>query len=181
MIRDAYLARTCRRLGRFRVLGICLFVLVVGTPLCSAPALAREVHLYKSSFGSKGPGSGEFDEPTGVAVNDVTHDVYVVDSGDSRVEEFDSTGGFIDEFSPPGGFSDPTEIAIDNSATPSALDQSKEDAYVVDTGLGVVDKFSASGAYLGQVTGTPESKFEPGLVAPLGIGGVAVDWGGRYG
>ncbi|MGH2903511.1 MAG: hypothetical protein ACRDK7_08020, partial [Solirubrobacteraceae bacterium] len=58
----------------------------------SAPALAKEVHVFKSSFGSEGSGPGQFKEPYGVAVNDTTHDVYVVDSGNDRVEIFNSTG-----------------------------------------------------------------------------------------
>ena len=164
--------------GRFRMLGVLLSVWAGCLLLCSAPALGREVHLYKSSFGSGGAGPGEFDEPAGIAVNEVTHDVYVVDSGNNRVEEFDSTGASIGEFSPPGGFSDPTEIAIDNSVSPSALDPSKEDVYVVDTGQGVIDKFSPNGTYLNSVTGTPKGKFEPGLVAPFGIAGIAVDTNG---
>jgi DNA-binding beta-propeller fold protein YncE len=149
--------------------------------LCCASAVAKEVHVYNSSFGKEGSGSGEFNGPMGIAVNDTTHDVYVVDSGNNRVEEFNSTGSnVLCEFNgfpgaPEGAFSDPFEIAIDNSSNP--LDPSKEDVYVIDRGHGVIDKFSSSCAYQGQLTGkdTPGGVFEPGEVAPRAIEGVAVD------
>ncbi len=64
-------------------------------------------------------------------------------------------------------------IAVDNSTNP--LDPSKGDVYVVDDGYHVVDKFTASGAYLGQVTGTsPTSPFGE----DAGLQAVAVDSNG---
>jgi NHL repeat/WD40-like Beta Propeller Repeat len=163
-----------RRLVLLALASLCAYVGCV--LLWGAPAQALEVHHFERSFGSEGSGPGQLKAPEGVAVNDVTHDVYVADTGNARVEEFGPTGLPIGEFTPPGGFVEPTEIAIDNSGSP--LDPSREDVYVVDTGRGVIDKFSSSGAYLGQIVETPEGKFEPGLVAPRGIGGVAVDPGG---
>ncbi len=159
--------------------------------LYSAPAFAKEVHVYESSFGSEGSGPGQFREPLGVAVNDTTHDVYVVDSRNNRVEEFNATGTtLLAEFNgavaPTGAFSEPTGIAIDNSTNP--LDPSKEDVYVIDQGHGVIDKFDSSGTYIGQLTGTdtPGGPFEPGNgAAPRGPTGVAIDpsgtvWVGIY-
>ncbi len=130
--------------------------------LCSAPAFAKEVHKYEYSFGSKGSGPGQLENPAGIAVNDTTHDVYVVDRGNNRVEEFNSTGStLLAEFNgsaaPTGALSEPTEIAIDNSTNP--LDPSKEDVYVVDSGHGVIDKFSPTGAYEGQLI-APSSVYE---------------------
>ena len=42
------------------------------------------------SFGTKGTGSGQFEHPSGLAVN-ASGDVYVVDSGNSRVQEWTPT------------------------------------------------------------------------------------------
>lgn len=119
-----------------RSFGVCLCMLAACALLSSAPALAKEVHVYESSFGSEGAGPGQFSEPAGVAVNDVTHDVYVVDRGNGRVEEFNSTGSvLLAEFNgsaaPTGALSQPSEIAVDNSSNP--LDPSREDVYVVDS------------------------------------------------
>jgi hypothetical protein len=157
--------------------------------LCGAsPALAKEVHAYKSSFGGEGSGPEQLSKPAGVAVNDATGDVYVVDQGNNRVEEFNADGSaLLAEFNgsaaPTGALSEPTEITVDNSTSP--LDPSKEDVYVVDRGHGVIDKFDSSGTYLGQLTGTPVVKnekgettgglFEPGQSKPRAIEGVAVD------
>ena len=81
-----------------------LCVLAAAALLSSAPASAKEVHVYESSFGSEGAGPGQLSEPAGVAVNDVTHDVYVVDRGNGRVEEFNSTGSvLLAEFNGSGG------------------------------------------------------------------------------
>ncbi|MGA9313659.1 MAG: hypothetical protein WBV77_03415 [Solirubrobacteraceae bacterium] len=120
---------------------------------CGVPAAqARTVHVLVGVFGSGGSGGGEFDEPWGIAVSDVTHDVYVVDSQNHRVEEWSSSGSsFLGEFAPPGGFSQPTWIAVDNSGDP--LDPSNGDVYVVDRGHGVVDKFTATGVFIGSLTG----------------------------
>jgi tripartite motif-containing protein 71 len=68
--------------------------------LVLAPASASALnHGFTSSFGSAGTGSGEFSNPSGVAVNEVTSgdvgDVYVVDKGNNRVEQFSSTGAFV--------------------------------------------------------------------------------------
>jgi DNA-binding beta-propeller fold protein YncE len=96
----------------------------------SASALIRRGHTFSSSFGQAGSGSGQFNGPTGVAVDEKTGDLYVVDAGNERVEIFapDGSGGYVfsSEFlvrSPTGA------IAVDNSK--SASDPSSGNVYVV--------------------------------------------------
>ena len=93
-----------------------LFVLCVvsGVLLMSATsAQATRNHVLSASFGSPGEGAGELslipakvevllterNEPvvpgSGVAVDDVTGDVYVADTGNHRVDEFSAGGGFV--------------------------------------------------------------------------------------
>jgi hypothetical protein len=151
-----------------------LCVLTGGLLLWSSPALALNRHVFGGTFGEEGTGNGQFKEPTGIAVNDTTHDVYVVDSTNNRVEEFTSTGAYIGQFNgsaaPTGPFQGPTWIAIDNSGNP--LDPSAGDVYVIDSGHGVIDKFSATGVYEGQLPtgegGTP-SDLEGVAVDPVGV------------
>ncbi len=148
-----------------------LCALAGGSLFLSAPALALNQHVFSGTFGEEGTGNGQFTKPDGVAVNDATHDVYVVDRGDNRVEEFTSTGAYIGQFNgsaaPTGAFEEPTTIAVDNSGNP--LDPSAGDVYVVDAAHNVIDKFSAAGVYEGQITaGEGGSPFS-------GMGGVAVD------
>ncbi len=127
------------------------------------------VHALSASFG--GEGSHALSEPMGIAVNDETEDVYVVDRGHKRVEEFSDTGAFITEFAPPGGFSDPERIAVDNSG--SALDSSDGDVYVTDGES--IDKFSSTGTYEYQLTGTCPEKNETEVDGSCEPSGAAVN------
>jgi DNA-binding beta-propeller fold protein YncE len=53
-------------------------------------AQAKSIHTFKSDF--NGGAGHEFSDPTAVAVNDASGDVYVVDAGNNRVEYFNSDG-----------------------------------------------------------------------------------------
>jgi hypothetical protein len=156
----------------------------------SAPALAQRKHVFSFTFGSPGSGAGELTQPAALAVSEETGDVYVIDRGNSRVEIFNgSTGAYIGQFngsaSPTGVFSFTGEagqapqgsIAVDNSKNP--LDPSKGDVYVLDFGHSVIDKFSPSGAYIGQIVGTsPTSPFVANGEDFDRISAVAVDSNG---
>ncbi len=132
---------------------------------------------------------------SGVAVDEATGDVYVVDRGGERVEEFDAAGRFLaawgwgvkdgaKEFevceagcqdglagAGKGQFDAPDAIAVDNST--SASDPSKGDVYVVADGRdehGHLEKFTADGEPLGAIKQEGvEAKWEGTL------DGVAVD------
>ncbi len=169
-----------RRLMSVIVVSLCALVCVL---CCGASAFAARGHVFSASFGAPGSGDGQLDEPSGVAVNESTGDVYVVDKGNGRVEEFSGTGVYIGQFNgsgtlagegsaaPTGQFVDPEAIAVDNSGDP-LTDPSAGDVYVVDQGHKVVDKFSAAGAYIGQLTETaPGSPLEH-------LDGIAVDQNG---
>ena len=165
----------------------CRFTLTTLVSMCasvgalafaSTPAMAKTGHVFSSSF--TGSGANALSEPSGVALNNETGDVYVVDKGHNRVEEFNATGtAVLAEFNgsvgPPQPFSSPEAIAVDNSG--SGVDPSKEDVYVADTGNRVIDKFSSIGVYEGQLTGTCASPGTcPGSIIPFGeLNGVAVD------
>ena len=146
----------------------------VGT-LVAAPteALAVRGHVFTAKIGEPGSGPGQLSEPTGVAVNETTGDVYVVDTGNHRVEWFDpTTKSFEGQFDgsgsnlnenvaklPPGQFAKPEAIAVDNDPSSPSFG----DVYVDDREQGVVDKFTATGEYVAQLTGTCEN---PGEIPP---------------
>jgi hypothetical protein len=110
---------------------------------------------------------GEFDEPTSVAVNDENEDVYVLDSGDDRIEWFSADGSeFEGQFNgsgeyevagkketaagpTTGKFLNPGEIAVNNDL----LSPAHGDVYVADVGHEVIDQFNASGKYETQIMG----------------------------
>jgi hypothetical protein len=151
----------------FAVLGVLVFM--------SAPALAEQWRVIGTFGGSTSTPADpqSLSAPTWVAVSQSTNDVYVVDEKNDRVEWFDSTGKYEGQFNgesaPTGVFSSPGGIAVDNDPSSPSF----EDLYVIDKGHKVVDKFSASGSYLGQITtgagGAPFGELE----------GVAVGSGGE--
>ncbi len=135
--------------------------------LTAAPAFARELHVFSTSFGEAGSANGQLalTDQSYVAVNQATGDVYVADTGNARVEEFEADGAFLRTF---GTFADPTFIAVDNSTGPS-----KGDVYAADSGDNTVSKFEADGALIpswgtsGQLSGFAQ------------LAGIAVDPSGN--
>ena len=159
---------------------VALGVLAGSLGFAATPALAVSGYGFTGSFGAAGSGNGQFNEPFGLAVNEVAPghvgDVYAIDRGNGRVEVLSSTGAYVSQFdgsaSPTGAFSWPAElfgydvlpenaIAVDNSTNP--LDPSKGDVYVMDTGNNVIDKFEAEGGYLGQIA------METGVYGGMGL------------
>jgi DNA-binding beta-propeller fold protein YncE len=179
----------------------------------SAFGLTQRGHVLVARFGSAGSNEGQLSSPAGVAVSDATGDVYVVDRGNNRVEQFSQTGAFVSAWGwgvkdgakeyevceagercragiadsgrlsfgenfrlGAGQFLSPDGIAIDNSAT--AGDQSSGDVYVVADVVpehSYVEKFSASGEYLGRVTTREETEFN-GDVKGVAVGSNGVVW-----
>jgi hypothetical protein len=98
-----------RRLTLGSLVSLCTVVGLLA--LAAAPALAARGHVFGKTFGeacSTLPSEpcleghdGQFNEPSGVAVNEATGDVYVVDKGDARVQWFNSTGEYEGQFNGP--------------------------------------------------------------------------------
>ncbi len=73
--------------------GLCVLLLSTGT------AFAARGWVFSKPFGGPGSGAGEeLNHPTGVAVNEATGDVYVIDKGNYRVDVFNSSGVFQSAF-----------------------------------------------------------------------------------
>lgn len=128
-----------RRLVLTVVVSLC--GLAAGVLPAAALAATSKAHVFAFSFAGFGEEAGQLNRPDGVAINDVTHDVYVTDRESHRVDEFSSSGAFIRawgwgvadglemfetctitcqngiETSEPGGFQEeqPKFIAVDNS------------------------------------------------------------------
>lgn len=171
------------------MLGLCVVLLVLVAP---AVAVAARGHAFTGTIGKRcvtapSCGDGELNDPTGVAVNEASDVVYVVDRGDDRVQYFNgATGAYLGQFngvdSPTGAFIEPESIAVDNSCfvhrpvlTGTACteyDPSYGDVYVTDPGHEVIDKFTATGGYINQLVGS-SSKISPEYFAP-GLRSLAV-------
>ncbi len=201
--RDARRASPSETSPRAIALGVCCtlaFAALSASLLAAlaAPALAlsQRGHSFAFSFAGKGSSAGKLSHPAGVAVNEASGDVYVVNAANNRVERFSQTGEFIStwgwgvsdghsEFETctsaceagipgegEGQFDAPEAIAVDNSS--NTHDPSRGNIYVLgDTAASnyVIQKFSASGAPLGRLHLTNESTGE--------IGGVAVNAEGQ--
>jgi DNA-binding beta-propeller fold protein YncE len=161
-----------------------LFALVVLSFAFSASAFAgaQREHVFSFSFGSKGSGEGQFSDPSGVAVSDVTGDVYVADRKHGRVEQFKPVlkGGLLvgEAFVRSFTVSAPEGVVVDNST--EGEDPSRDDVYVL-SGSKVVYKFSAEGvAIMGGEGAVALKKFElEGVKRKLeGVEGLAVDQAG---
>jgi hypothetical protein len=150
-----------------------LGTLACGLMFCSSPVFAAEGLGVTGTFGSATSSTTDpepLSSPAGVAVNETSGDVYVVDAGNNRVEHFSATGSYLGKFDGsdnpafPGGFSEPRDIAVDNAcfyqgksgAQCASSYPSNGDVYVVDLGHGVVDKFTATGGFVSELGGLGE-------------------------
>ncbi len=87
-------ARTCRI--QLALLGIFALLLIFGAATSSA---ATYVPGTPASFCSaSGAAAGQCEELKSIAVNPSNGHVFVVDSGNARVDEFDSAGNFVRAF-----------------------------------------------------------------------------------
>jgi len=120
----------------------------------------------KCKAGVAGAGAGQFGVnvscpiscvpkgvPTGVAVDPETHDVYVADSLNQRVEEFTAAGAYISPSLTPGFAAQEllrNEFGASGVAVDPVLDTENggHDLYVTDYGNNVVDVFSSTGVFL---------------------------------
>jgi hypothetical protein len=206
--REGGLAHGCagvRLVGVFALtLGVSLLLLFAhGT----GAALASSAHIPAGSFGSAGSGAGNLLTADGAAVNATTHDVYIADTGNARIAEFDSSGAFVRAWgwgvadglpaaetctlvcqkgvagAGAGQFETPTFVAVDNSS-----DSSAGDVYVSDTATHLVQKFTSTGELI-EAWGdhSPQNGQLDGHLAPSGafsefeqtINGIAVDVSGH--
>jgi NHL repeat-containing protein/WD40 repeat protein len=163
------------------------------------PASASRVHFFEKSIGSAGSGAGQLQlratvegaAGSGVAVNASNHLVYVADTENHRVDEFQASGVFVRAWgwgvgggsafetctascnagisgSEPGEFAAPVFVAVDDSGGAS-----QGDVYVEDAADNVVTKFTAEGALIGTwgnggALETPNGQLKG---APIGTGG----------
>ena len=114
--------------GILAALFVMLGVLAVGRG--SAFALPDRGHVFESSL--EGVGEAALREPSGVAVDEATGEVFVVDRGHERVEGFTPNGKGGYQFASAFKVDSPGAIAVDNSA--SLSDPSRGDVYIAGAG-----------------------------------------------
>ena len=107
--------------------------------------------------GGKGIGRGQFDSPTGIAV-DGSGNVLVADTNNGRIEKFSATGTFLSilgtKGSGQGQFRAPNGIAVDGTGN----------IYVADAANHRVEKLASDGTFVAEWKGP-----EPGFYGPRRI------------
>jgi hypothetical protein len=138
--------------SRRLVLSVLATTLAGALSFSAAPALAADGHGLTNSFGSAKSTVRDpepLSDPTGIAVNEKTKEIDVIDGSHNRVERFNASGAYEGQFdgseTPAGEFASPNAIAVDND--PSSA--SYGDMYVSDAGHNAVDKFGPEGKYSG--------------------------------
>jgi DNA-binding beta-propeller fold protein YncE len=155
---------------RFLLGGLAL--VAMGSIGLATDALAESPPVLIRSWGSSGSGPGEFASPSGIAVEGWGN-VYVADSGNFRIQEFDPSGNFLLQWSvSTTGASGPTGVAVD----PSGKILVTVDGLVgdPDQDCGSVRVFNSGGALLETWGPTPDYFWFPQKIAVAASGFVYV-------
>jgi YD repeat-containing protein len=110
--------------------------------------------------GLEGSGNGQFHLPLGIAINASSGNIYVVDAGNNRMEEFSSSGAFLSVFGSTG--SGPGQLS---NASGDAVD-ANGNLWVADHYNHRVEEFAADGAF---VASYGEAQLGIGAFGPTGI------------
>ena len=147
------------RIRRITVTGLAMLGVAVGCLLSwSAQAPAFMGHIYASSFGPGGPGVGSFSDVQGIAIDDSSGDVYVLDrnretevgliykfNASGEPEEFTALKAYTIEQGYRVGYNNENELAVDNSPGPA-----KGDLYYANHIHPEI--YAPDGSFLGELT-----------------------------
>jgi DNA-binding beta-propeller fold protein YncE len=133
-------------------------LVIYKVPDTPPPKLSALPEAVSNMFeGGRGTGKGQFDSPTGIAV-DGSGNVLVADTGNGRIEKFSPTGTFISTIGTKGTgngqLGAPNGIAIDGAGN----------IYVADAGNHRVEKLAPDGGLIAEWKGP-----EPGFYGPRRI------------
>src|SRR6266516_4890827 len=125
-------------------------------------------------WGNKGNGDAQFDDPTSVAVDPATNNVYVADPLNKRVQVFDENGNFltkwpVPEWGQPVGFED------------LAIDSQTGRLYASNAHISTVFIFDLNGTRIGSLMPKPPDKLDGPSALALANGKLYVlNWGGNH-
>ena len=129
---------------------------VPDTPPASLSALPEGVANVFD--GGRGSGRGEFDGPTGIAV-DASRNILVADTNNARIEKFSPTGTFLSTMGIKGiGYGQlgaPNGIAIDRA----------NNIYVADASKHAVEKLASDGSVIAEWKGPAPGFYGPRRIA----------------
>jgi DNA-binding beta-propeller fold protein YncE len=134
-------------------------LVIYKVPDTPPPKLSALPEAVSNMFeGGRGAGKGEFDSPTGIAV-DRNGNFLISDTNNGRIEKFSPTGTFLDSIgtkgSGQGQLGAPNGIAVDSAGN----------IYIADAGNHRVQKLSADGKLIAEWKGPDVGFYGPRRVA----------------
>jgi sugar lactone lactonase YvrE len=112
--------------------------------LSKKAVITAGVYERTGEFGKEGSAEGQLKKPAGIAV-DSEGNIWVVDTGNDRIEKFSSSGTFLKAYGKEGTghlqFKEPKSIAIDQEGY----------IFVADAGNSRIEELSHSGEYVEQL------------------------------
>ncbi len=120
----------------------------------------RKSETFTSAWGGSGTGEGQFNEPTGIAVGE--REVFVMDTGNERIQVFDTSGKFIRQW------------PVDDWKTYSfrypdaAFDEATKRLYVTSSGRGEVLAFAPDGKVVERLTSQTHTLSNPSSIVIAG-------------
>jgi hypothetical protein len=127
-----------------------------GTPDEARP-VGKLQYDYIMQWGSQGAGNGQFYIPRGIGM-DANGFIYVMDTGNSRVQKFDSDGNYITRWGSMGSSAGQFYSAFGIAVAPNG------NVYVADSANHRIQKFTSAGAFVrqwGGLSGDPAPGIEP--------------------
>src|SRR6185295_1268303 len=133
-----------------------MYLVLALLALALPPGARAESLVFSAETGSFGTSTGTFDTPKGLAVAS-DGSVFVVDSGNKRIQKFNSNGAFVSAFGSSSNLSAPTAVAVSSQGV----------VYVADAGTGDrIQVFSSTGGLTATWTGLADPSAV--AVAPTG-------------
>jgi RHS repeat-associated protein len=109
--------------------------------VCEGAECGEGGFSYQRSFGTSGPGNGQFAHPAGIAI-DASGNLWVADQNNHRLEEFNAKGEFLKAIGSSGSgngqFGRPTDVAID----------AKGNIWATDASNNRIEEFNEAGEFL---------------------------------
>lgn len=133
-------------LGRIVLIALCALCL----SLFMTAAASAAAPTYNSSFDGSGTPAGSM-SPTKAAVDEVTGDVYVIDSANGVIDKFSSSGTYLSQILGSSttrgsfGFGGEDDITVDNTSGAT-----QGNVYVVSEGAQMIFAFDKNGNFLWQ-------------------------------
>jgi DNA-binding beta-propeller fold protein YncE len=106
-----------------------------------------------TSWGEKGSGDGQFDDPTSAVVDPTSNKVYVADPRNQRIQVFDATGKFLTKWAVP-------EWRLPYGFEDLAIDSRNSRLYACSSNMDTVLVFDLNGARVGTVEPRAPDKLE---------------------